>query len=241
MSDIHGNLPALTAVLEATAGSYDEIVCCGDLVGYGPWPGEVIAWAKENLQSVVRGNHDKVSAGLEEPEDYNEVAVVSLAWTSAQLNREERSYLQDLPKGPLEYQSFWLLHGSPANEDQYLITRDDAEYVASTLPGRVAFFGHTHRQGGFRYWSRGVETLPRVAPGNPSLTLKLDDHSWYLINPGSVGQPRDLDPRAAAAIFDSERQEVEYLRVPYAVQQVEEAIRKNGLPEILGRRLFLGK
>ena len=228
-------------MLEATAGKYDEVVCCGDLVGYGPWPGEVASWTRENSRATVRGNHDKVASGLASPEDYNDIAQISLGWTAAMLPEAEKAYLRELPAGPLEHQHFWLLHGSPADEDQYLVTLDDADTVVRELPGRLSFFGHTHRQGGFRFLDRRVTSLPQVPRKAEELTLELDDRAWYLINPGSVGQPRDLDPRAAAAIYDSELQRIEYLRVAYPIEEVETAIAKAGLPDLLGRRLYFGK
>jgi diadenosine tetraphosphatase ApaH/serine/threonine PP2A family protein phosphatase len=231
----------LEAVLEAARGKYDSAVCCGDLVGYGPRPNEVTQWCRENLQAVVRGNHDKVAVGLDDTEGYNVVAVASLHWTGAMLTEANKEYLRLMAKGPLNANGCWLMHGSPIDEDLYLVQTCDAEGMDGFLPGMVSFFGHTHRQGGFMYKRRRPKVIEPVRQKDTSYVLEIDASIPYLINPGSVGQPRDGDWRAAYAIYDMDAATVEFHRVGYDAEACGRAIREAGLPELLARRLLLGK
>jgi predicted phosphodiesterase len=241
LSDIHANWHALQAVLYASQGQYDEIVCCGDLVGYGPRPNEVAAWCEQNLRACVRGNHDKVSAGLDDMEGYNVVAMASLEWTRRQLEPESFAYLRALTRGPLEYKQLWLMHGSPIDEDLYLVQECDAYGMENYLPSPLGFFGHTHRQGGFSYWGRRCHAIPPVGSEESVHTLELHGSAWYLINPGSVGQPRDGDRRAAYLIYDQPNRLIEFRRAEYDVAGVAAEIRAAGLPDLLARRLEAGK
>jgi diadenosine tetraphosphatase ApaH/serine/threonine PP2A family protein phosphatase len=227
--------------LAAAEGHYDEILCCGDLVGYGPRPNEVVGWASETLRAVVRGNHDKVAAGLEDMEGYNLVAVASLGWTKQRLEPPSLRYLTEMKMGPLEHGDIWLMHGSPVDEDLYLIQECDAKHMVDDLPGPVSFFGHTHRQGGFLFWGRKVRTIGQVGIRDSHYILDLSPEAKYLINPGSVGQPRDGDPRAAYCIYDSELRTVRFGRAAYDVESVLRDTLEAGLPELLGRRLLVGR
>lgn len=202
---------------------------------------EVTEWSMRHVQAVVRGNHDKVAAGLEEPEGYNPVATASLAWTSQQLSAPELAYLRHLPRGPLAHADLFLIHGSPTDEDIYLVQEMDVRGLDDFLPGPLCFFGHTHRQGGFSFLRGVVRCLPQVPLGKHRLQLPLEETTSYLINPGSVGQPRDSDTRAAYCLYDSGARLVEYCRVRYDIDAAASAITKAGLPEILARRLYLGR
>ena len=123
ISDIHSNFAALRAVLVSSKGDYDEIVCCGDLVGYGPDPDLVTDWVRENVSRVVRGNHDRVCSGLDGADQFNEAARLAAFWNQNHLNEENTHYLQALPEGPMEIaEQFDILHGSPRNEDEYITT-----------------------------------------------------------------------------------------------------------------------
>jgi predicted phosphodiesterase len=238
LSDIHGNGDALRAVLEDAHGRYDQTLCLGDLVGYGAEPIEVVDWARSSVLSAIRGNHDRACTGLDPIDHYNPAARASALWTRSALSPGNLDYLQRLPRGPLPISSangtFDLVHGSPLDEDDYLITLTDVAHLRAHLETPLSFFGHTHIQGGFLVARGGVK---RIVPGR---TLELEPDHFYLVNPGSVGQPRDGDPRAAYALYSPEQRIVEFRRVAYAVARAAERIRVAGLPESLGARLHRG-
>jgi predicted phosphodiesterase len=241
LSDLHANWEALEAVIRESAGRYDQALCCGDLVGYGADPNAVVEWTRANCSVVVRGNHDKACSGLEDTEWFNPVARAAAVWTLNHMTPENAAYTRNLPKGPILADAFQLLHGAPFDEDEYVIAADEAGEAFPYLERRLAFFGHTHIQGGF-IWNRfRVETIPRPASNGGRHTLEIDAACVYLINPGSVGQPRDGDPRAAYALFDSESQTVNYCRSIYDVQRAQKKIRDAGLPAILADRLAAGR
>jgi diadenosine tetraphosphatase ApaH/serine/threonine PP2A family protein phosphatase len=204
-------------------------------VGYGADPGYAIAWAQTVPKATIRGNHDKVCSGLESLELYNSAAQASAVWTSEILNSEQIGYLRGLGRGPLHVDGFDMVHGSPRDEDEYLVLSSHADDVREFLDGPVTFFGHTHVQGGFLLTSRAT----RAIPGN--ITLELEPDHFYLLNPGSVGQPRDRDPRAAYAIYDPERHVVEFRRVAYDVETASKKILDAGLPSTLASRLHDGR
>jgi predicted phosphodiesterase len=242
LSDIHANREALEAVMEtAAADEFDAIVCCGDVVGYGADPNAATEWTRENVKYVVRGNHDKACAGLEDLEWFNPAARISAEWTLRTLEEANAQYLKLLPRGPIEVNGFQILHGSPVDEDEYLIAAAEASMVSGYLDARVSFFGHTHLQGGFWFHRSGIRRLDPVARNENELELLLDSDSFYLINPGSVGQPRDGDPRAAWAYYEPDHRRVVYRRVDYDVPAAQAKIRDAGLPEVLARRLAFGQ
>lgn len=238
VSDIHANLEAHKAVLADARGRYDRILCLGDLVGYGADPNPIVEWARENVAAIIRGNHDRASA--QDPvdvatiENMNPAAQASTYWTRQALLPENRKYLDALPRGPLPYEGVDLVHGSPADEDEYVISAANAAALLGFLEVRLTFFGHTHRQGGFRLARRTTGVLP------PEFTLELEPDYFYLVNPGSVGQPRDGDPRAAYAVYSPEERTVELRRVAYDVDRAAAKIRAAGLPDFLAARLHEG-
>jgi diadenosine tetraphosphatase ApaH/serine/threonine PP2A family protein phosphatase len=234
LSDIHGNLEALEAVLADAEGCYGRILCLGDLVGYGADPNAVVAWARENVAAIVRGNHDRVCIGLEPVDTYNAAAQASARWTQAELTPAHRQYLERLPRGPLPYDGLDLVHGSPADEDEYLLSVIQLPGLQEFLERQVTFFGHTHVQGGFLMAPRGTRSL------TPSVALNIEPDYFYLVNPGSVGQPRDRDPRAAYALYSPVERTVEFRRVAYDADRAAAKIRAAGLPEFLAARLQEG-
>ncbi len=234
LSDIHANLEALTAVLADAAGRYDRILCLGDLVGYGADPNPVCEWSREKVTAIVRGNHDRACSGIESLEDYRPAAAASAIWTAGQLTPENIEYLSRLPRGPLRYDDFDLTHGSPEDEDEYLVTLADAAPLRDSLTAQITFFGHTHIQGGFLLARRATR---RIAAAG---VLELEGDHFYLVNPGAVGQPRDGDWRAAYAIYSPAQRLVEYRRVEYDVDQAASKIRAAGLPSALAARLYTG-
>jgi predicted phosphodiesterase len=241
VSDIHANWEALQAVLQQAAGEYDLAVCCGDLVGYGADPNPVVQWVRSSCVAVVRGNHDKACAGMDDLEWFNPVARTAALWTQERLGKEEAEYIRQLPKGPVRVDGFHLVHGSPYDEDEYVVNAQEAAQAFGYIEGRVTLFGHTHVQGGFLWNHSRVETLIRIAPRVEEQKLRIDEDCAYLINPGSVGQPRDGDPRAAYVLYDTEARELTYRRTKYDMERAQEKIVQAGLPPILAERLGLGR
>ncbi len=240
LADIHANLEALLSVLQvARRHRFGEVLFLGDLVGYAASPNPVLRQIR-GLEKVrgIRGNHDKVAAGLEPGDTFSSSAQEAVLWTRDQLTAENRRYLVDLPAGPLLVDGrFYLSHGSPANEDDYLVTPTDAQTVFELQPFRLCFFGHTHLPGAY---SLEGDTLQAFIPRGDSSVLRMRPGVRYLVNPGSVGQPRDHNPKAAFVLFDSERQEIRFLRVSYPVRRTCERILQAGLPSELGERLLVG-
>ena len=239
LSDLHGNWEALSAVLAATAGRYESVVCCGDLVGYGADPGRVTSWVREHVSVVVRGNHDRACCGLENLDWFNPIARAAALWTQRTLSPENLAYLRELPKGPAGLENFAVVHGSPVDEDEYVVSLEDARPLGEYLPAPRCFFGHTHIQGAFEYVRQNLRTI-RLS-GLPSETWILDRDNWYLINPGSVGQPRDCDPRAAFALFDTDGDALTLGRVEYDIPTAQRKILAAGLPDLLALRLATGE
>jgi predicted phosphodiesterase len=236
VSDIHGNREALEAVLKDSRGQYDQIVCLGDIVGYGADPNFIVDWARVHVSAIVRGNHDAVCAGLESLSRFNDNAADAAMWSRHVLTRTNLAYLKALPAGPLPHEGFDLAHGSPLGEYDYLCSKDDVAAISHRIKTPLTFFGHTHDQGGFEIKRNGKINVidPRVPTG-----LVLARLSKYLVNPGSVGQPRDRNPDAAYAIYSPERW-IEFRRVEYDAKAAGTKIIKAGLPERLASRLLVG-
>lgn len=240
LSDIHANWEALQAVLARAKSSYDRIVCCGDVVGYGADPDVVTEWVHQNVAYIVRGNHDKACAGLEDLEWFNSIARASAVWTQEIMKRDNIGYLRELVKGPEKVDGFQILHGSPIDEDEYVVSERDVAQVAPYLDSSVSFFGHTHLQAGFLCHRNGVKRLRGVDPESGDEALELEKDVNYLINPGSVGQPRDGDPRAAYALYQPDARMVTLCRAEYDIAAAQKKILQAGLPELLALRLEAG-
>ena len=239
LSDIHSNGEALEAVLDDARGKYDEICCLGDLVGYGADPNRVTDWARQNVPHVIRGNHDKACCGLEEPVYFNPVARRAVEWTRAVLTPENREYLLHLPAGPAEVEDFLIAHGSLLDEDEYLLEMHDAAPQLAAAAGRLLFFGHTHVQGGF-FTGKQNGALAAAAPGRPD-TLHVVPGESQLLNPGSVGQPRDCQWEAAYILYDTAARTVTFARCPYDIATAQRKIREAHLPDALADRLAHGR
>jgi diadenosine tetraphosphatase ApaH/serine/threonine PP2A family protein phosphatase len=189
---------------------------------------------------AVRGNHDKASVGMEDLEWFNPVARAAALWTQRELKPENADCVRRLPKGPVEVDGFHLLHGSPLDEDEYVVGSSDALQALTYVEARLNFFGHTHLQGGFAFRDSTLHVLRRPDESG-TLNMTLDRDSIYLINPGSIGQPRDGDARSAYAIFDWDTRCVTYRRVPYDVERSKRKILRAGLPPALAERLTFGR
>jgi predicted phosphodiesterase len=243
ISDIHSNLEALEAVLRASAAqNCGSVVVLGDLVGYGADPNAVVDRIRElKPVAVVRGNHDKVAAGLEDAEDFNPMAKAAAEWTSDALTEISREYLRSLPAGPLLVNDqLEICHGSPLDEDLYVVADFDAIRSLAASRRQVCLFGHTHVA-----LCAMVDAQNRLdvgtPHGNPEYETRLRTGAKYLINPGSVGQPRDGDSRAAYAIADLDRNSVTLYRVAYPIDVAQKKILDAGLPPMLASRLAIGR
>ena len=241
-SDVHANATALEAALEACAGRWERAVCLGDVVGYGPDPNEVVERVRSLASLIVRGNHDKAVSGISDVEDFNPVARAAVEWTRGRLLPENLQYLRALPAGPIKTDGAALVHGAVEDEDEYVFAANQALTGLVSSPRPVTFFGHTHIQGGFWYDGSSVGTV-ELSPkaGTSPSTVNLEPKTRYLLNPGSVGQPRDGDPRAAFAIADLEKRRVEFWRTPYDISAVQDRMEQAGAPEPLVLRLAFGR
>jgi predicted phosphodiesterase len=245
LSDIHSNLDALEAVIEA-APAWDIVWNLGDIVGYGANPNEVIDRVRSLGEVFVRGNHDRVCCGLSSMEDFNPIASRAAKWTQVVLSEDHVRWLQGLAHGPVmpDGPQVSCMHGSPLDEDEYVLSLRDAWAPLHQTLTRINFFGHTHLQGGF---ATNGDSLVKLNPHYSrrhlaeEFEIPLDDGVRYLINPGSVGQPRDHDWRAAFAIYDDQRMTVSFCRVPYDVRAAQMRIIRAGLPDRLATRLREGR
>lgn len=242
LSDIHANLTALDAALEAARGQWEKCICLGDVVGYGPDPNEVVDRIREIGALTIRGNHDKAGSGVSSADDFNPVARNVALWTREQLRPENREWLEKLPTGPATVDGFTAVHGAFRDEDEYVFSPAQALDSLLDAPTPITFFGHTHLQGGFTMRDNQVGVLhfkPQAGSLFSPLTIEAD--TTYLLNPGSIGQPRDGDPRAAFAIAEFEKKLVEFWRVPYDIPAVQTRMKKADLPEPLILRLSVGR
>ena len=233
ISDIHANLEAFHSVLGEIDGSgVDRIICLGDIVGYGADPNECLEIIKSrNIRSLI-GNHDKAACGLTEPTGFNPAAREAALWTRGKLAEGNRKYLRGLPEEDV-IDGFMIVHGAPSDPDKYILSVRDAASEFPLLEDRtLCFFGHTH-----------VSIIYTLADGGVDVSraerLQLRDGVSYLVNPGSVGQPRDRDPRASFAIYD-DRGEVEFRRVEYPIEAAGKKIIDSGLDAFLAERLSHG-
>jgi diadenosine tetraphosphatase ApaH/serine/threonine PP2A family protein phosphatase len=190
----------------------------------------------------VRGNHDRVCSGITSSVGFNPVAAEAAAWTQRTLTPENLAWLRAVPKGPIRAnEAVMCAHGSPLHEDHYILSMRDAWTPLQRMETGLTFFGHTHVQGGFVQAGADWEEARPVCEGTHGCRLQIEPGARLLVNPGSVGQPRDKDPRAAFAIYDSEEQVVIFRRVEYDIAGAQAAIRAAGLPERLATRLESGK
>jgi predicted phosphodiesterase len=238
-SDIHSNIEAFEKFLgQKKVKNVDKILFLGDLVGYGPDPDGVIGHFREmpNLRAV-RGNHDKVIADLESSALFNPAAAFSAEWSKLKIAPANFQFLKKLPKGPQVIDRFiTICHGSTFDEDYYVFSQFEATESFRFMETSIGFFGHTHFP--IIYYLRN-EKLD-VVPLTENTRIKLDRNTRYLINPGSIGQPRDKNPAPSYVIFDSVKMEISFNRFTYDVSRTQKKIREAGLPELLASRLEAG-
>ena len=244
LSDIHANLQALDAVLHHAPG-HDVVWNLGDIVGYGGNPNEVIERSRALGPLIVRGNHDRACCGLTDVDGFNPVASRAARWTQCVLSAEHLSWLRHLASGPVTPEpGVSCAHGSLRDEDEYVLSPREAHDSFAAVATPVNFFGHTHLQGGFA--SDGHQWY-RLTPDYfthddaEEWVLQLSSGARYMLNPGSVGQPRDGDWRAAFALYDTLRRTLTFHRVPYDLRTAQESIIRAGLPDRLAFRLRDGR
>jgi diadenosine tetraphosphatase ApaH/serine/threonine PP2A family protein phosphatase len=236
ISDIHGNLYALEAVLDALArDSPDEIWCLGDVVGYGPRPNPCCRLVAERARIGLAGNHDLGVLGLIDLEEFSYDAAFSARWTRSVLTDESRTYLEGLPS-QTRAEGAELFHGSPSDPVwDYVLTMDGALDALLRTEAGVVLVGHSHAALAIVLDDSRLDG--GLAPAGTE--VELTGKRW-LLNPGSVGQPRDGDPRAAYLLLDFDAGRAMFRRVPYAVERTQAEIRERKLPEALAERLAHG-
>jgi predicted phosphodiesterase len=243
LSDIHSNIEALhMCVQRAKLAGYDSVVCCGDIVGYGPNPVEAIDHIRDLGATVIRGNHDRVAADQDDASDFNPHARRAVFWTRSVLPESYRNYLAGLPVGPVAFDSDGqLVHGAITHEDDYIFTPADAAQNLRLTEKRFTFFGHSHFPAVYASDIAGSPVNPPTYEFDEFTAVRCDGNQRFLVNPGSVGQPRDGDPRASFLIWDQERLRLEFYRVEYAIEQTQTKMREAGLPSYLIDRLTYGR
>ena len=239
ISDVHSNLEALSAVLKKIDGSaIDEIVCLGDIVGYNANPNECIEIIKTRDIKCIMGNHDSRAAGLKEPDDFNYLARDAILWTRKQLKEEYLTFLKTLPrKLYIENNKIVVVHGSVNSTDDYILSLSDVadnfRLMGEESGVNTCFFGHTHVRIGYK------EINANIYPFYEN-KIMIEDGVRYLINPGSVGQPRDGEPMASFLIYDTNVKTIEFYRVEYDREKTCEKIVRAGLHIELAERLTVG-
>ncbi|MBN2289838.1 MAG: metallophosphoesterase family protein, partial [Candidatus Glassbacteria bacterium] len=236
ISDIHGNLQALEAVLEKIDRlEPDRVICLGDIVGYGADPSACIELVRAQCSAVIMGNHDAAAVERTSIAFFNPVAREAALWTREVLNAREKEYLKQLPL-TAQMEGFEIVHSSPDDPEKwhYMHFSEDAEGQFGYFEGQLLFFGHTHCAVVFELDS---DTLVERWPDD----FRLRDGSRYMVNVGSVGQPRDGEPGASFAVFDSLAGEIAFYRQPYDIATAAERILEAGLPEMLASRLAVGR
>lgn len=240
ISDIHSNLEALSSVLEAVSKlDVKKTICLGDVVGYNANPNECIALIKSHGVKCIMGNHDERAAGLADTSNFNQQAEAAIFWTRSVITDEGKEFLQNLPKFHKEGRSFLAVHGSMRSLDDYIQCARDAARNFKLLDGdefggmNVCFFGHTHVAMAY------LEVEGSVVL-NMDNEIKVEKAGKYLVNPGSVGQPRNRDPRASFVVYDTAERLITYHKVEYDITATAGKIIAAGLPERLAERLRLG-
>ena len=238
ISDVHGNLPAFEAVLaDVDSEGADEIWCLGDLVGYGAQPNECVELAERSLELCLIGNHDLVVIGRLEISDFSANAAAAAEWTKEELSSDARAYLEKLDASD-EAQPVGLYHASPRDPVwEYVLSSLAADDCIDAMNARVGAVGHSHVA--LAFWRKG-DTPTAGAQTEADAQLDLSDNRW-LINPGSVGQPRDGDPRASWMLLELDSWQATWRRAEYPIDEAADAIRAAGLPKQLADRLYYGQ
>jgi diadenosine tetraphosphatase ApaH/serine/threonine PP2A family protein phosphatase len=236
VSDVHSNLESLQCAL-ALMSPGDALVSLGDMVGYGPNPNECVSILRERCAHAVLGNHDLAATENFGVEYFNEMAREAIGWTQRVLDAPSREWLSGLPY-ELRLPEFLLVHGAPVQYFEYILDKRTAGQAFGRTDAPLVFVGHTHIA---EYWvlePDGTIGLRHMQHGGE---LVLEPGRRYIVDVGSVGQPRDLNPQASFVVYDSERRHVQWIRYDYPIETVQEKIRQAHLPSYLADRLQAGR
>jgi len=250
VSDIHSNLDALEAVVQELDGlGMEQLVCLGDIVGYGPNPNECCELLQSRNCIAIAGNHDEAAVQSAGAERFNALAAEAIEWTREQLSKKNRAYLRGLPREHA-FPSFEIVHGAPEAHFDYILGVTDARGAFERVRKPLTFIGHTHvaevyfqerraknGEAGAGERARGRTFHQRLSRGG---RIEVTERFRYIVNPGSVGQPRDRNPQASFAWYDEAASEIEIRRVTYDVMRVRERMESAQLPRELAERLSLG-
>jgi predicted phosphodiesterase len=242
IADIHSNLEAFRAVLDDIAKEpASAIVNLGDLVGYNASPGECVDLARQHRMTSIQGNHDLAAVNPQFAEGFNILAHQAVLWSASALNQEQKRFLEGLPHTLLLWDRYLLFHGAPDNPEAYIFYLFQAKkafaYLRKKAPGvTIAFFGHTHHTAIWRRDTRGKVQSLTITQGR----MALDPEEMYLINPGSVGQPRGRHWEASYLVFTSHPLALDFRSVPYDLRAAQAKIREACLPDYLAERLAKG-
>jgi diadenosine tetraphosphatase ApaH/serine/threonine PP2A family protein phosphatase len=241
ITDVHANLPALEAVLKAIDEvGVEEIWCLGDVLGYGAEPDACAALIRERCAISLVGNHDLAVLGALDIASFSEAAAVAVEWTRAEVSEDTLAFLRELePEG--EREDIGLFHASPRDPVwEYVLSSEQADLGMDASGRRLGLIGHSHVALFFNRPEQGSREETRGAQASDGALLALDGGEW-LINPGSVGQPRDGDPRASWLALDTEAETALFHRVPYEIERAARSISAAGLPDRLADRLYTGQ
>jgi predicted phosphodiesterase len=237
VSDIHANVDALQSVLRELDGlGMDTLVCLGDIVGYGPSPNETCDLLRERGCIAIAGNHDEAAVSETSADSFNTLARKAIAWTREQLTQSNREYLRSLPR-EYRFEDFAIVHGAPAFHFDYIQNVADAQVAFERVTMPLTFIGHTHVAEVYYQDGQGRTYHQKLSAGG---RIEVAPQFRYIVNPGSVGQPRDRNPQASFAYFDDAVSTIEVRRVTYDVIRVRERMELARLPAQLGERLAIG-
>lgn len=236
VSDVHGNIESLRHVLSRISDE-DALLSLGDVVGYGPNPNECVAALGERCRHAVVGNHDLAATENFGVESFNQAARAAIGWTQTVLNQTSREWLSSLPY-EMRLPDFLLVHGAPVNYFEYILDKDAAARAFDRTDARIVFVGHTHIA---EYWTLDAAGTIGHKHMQRGGELKLEEGMRYIVDVGSVGQPRDLNPHASFVFYDPAQQCVEWVRYEYPIDEVQRKMRAAGLPAYLIDRLKVGR
>lgn len=237
ISDVHSNLEALHVVIkDIKKRRIKKILCLGDLVGYGANPNECVELCLEESDHIVAGNHDWAALGKTDIRTFNPIAAEAIRWTQEQLTESSRKRLSTLPLRE-NVGDIFLVHASPKEPEawHYLFRLEEFKKHFQCFEQGICFIGHSHMPGAVFQDANGYTDFIRDNP------FPLIDGRRYIVNVGSVGQPRDLDPRACYAIYDGNARAIEYIRLDYNIPRAQQKVLDAGLPEALADRLLVGR
>jgi diadenosine tetraphosphatase ApaH/serine/threonine PP2A family protein phosphatase len=237
ISDIHANLEALEATgSEIDRIGPDKVLCLGDVVGYGASPGECIEITRKLASTTIAGNHDFGVTGMTDITYFNQYAREAIVWTAKTLDEQGLEFLRQLPLSHVERERFRIVHATPQDPGKwnYIFTHQQAMEEFAAFTEQICFIGHSHQPCIFELMD--AETIIMNSDN-----VRIRDGRRYIVNVGSVGQPRDSDPRACLCVYDDQEGEITIRRIAYDIEQAQAKIKEAGLPPVLANRLSWGE